>query len=206
MANLIDSIKDLVSADTIRKVSKIVEEEPQNVNTAVQTIIPGLLAMYLKKHSPQTNNILTEAGNLNILGDTDKISEEKLPEAQKKVSDDFLQNVLGDKAADFSDAIAKKAGISKVATNRLVSMISPYVVGFMGQRLVKDGSQVSELISEVAELKPRLAEILPEGMADAMGLSYIFNSPAGAPKKQSWILWVAIIVVVVAVLAWILLK
>lgn len=217
MSQIYESLKKLISPDMIAIASATVEEKSANVSTASSSIIAGLLAVMLKKgHSQQIKNILETAGNLNILNYVDRICEENPTQDQQRIGDDFLQHLLGDKAADFTDPIAKQSGISQVATNRLVSIIAPVVAGYLGSKLVNDNWSMTQLINEIDKEKPKFAGHIPGGVIKAFGLSSIVGEYAAtgtaketqkkeAPKKKkggSWIAWFVLIVLLLLLLFW----
>lgn len=203
MANFNNSLKSLVNQQMIAKAAKTVGEKEANISTAVSTIIPSLLAVFIKRkgHSPQIENILNEAGNLDLLSDIGNLCEEKPNEDQRRIGDDFLQHLLGDKAADFTNPIAEKAGISKVTTNRLISMIAPIVVGYMGNKLVKENWTKAQLFDELEKEKSQFQTAIPQGLIKSFNLGTVINtvSTSNKPtpekaKSKSWMMWIILII------------
>lgn len=208
-----DSLKDLINPEMINKASALLGEKESNVSKAVSSIMASLLGVMLKKgDTPQIRNILDEAGNLNILSDIRNICEEKPTKEQQKIGDDFLQHLLGDKAADFTAPVANHANITKVATNRLVSMVAPIVAGYLGNKLVKDKMSMSQLISELNRQKGDYEKNIPSGLIQSFGLGTVLRSnttttasakPADKPKKnRSWIIWLVLILLLLFIFLW----
>ena len=208
MANFNNSLKSLVNQQMITKAAKTVDEKESNISKAVSIIIPSMLGIFMKRkgHSPQVENILHEAGNLDIISEIENLCEEKPTEDQRRIGDDFLQQLMGDKAADFTNPIAEEAGISRVATNRLVSMIAPIVVGYMGNKLVKEGWTKTQLFDEIEKEKSHFQTIIPTGIIKAFALENILNvTPQKSTfeqksKSNSWIMWLVLIVLLLLLL------
>lgn len=213
MKQVYDSIKDLICPKMIAKAARVVDEKEGNVTTASSSIIAGLLGMMLKKgDTMEMKSILEEAGNLDILSDLDNICKERPNAEQRKIGDNFLQYLLGDKAADFSNAIAAHSGISKVATNRLVSIVAPVVAGYLGERLIEKGKNLPQVIREIREDKSRFAPYIPSSLIESFGLSSILNgnpttnttsNVAEQPKKgRSWLTWLILIALLLLLFWW----
>jgi outer membrane protein OmpA-like peptidoglycan-associated protein len=209
MANFINSIKGLVTPQMVSQAARTLGEKEAGISRAVSMIVPGLLGIILKKrnNSSRLENILHEAGNLNILGSRyDNLCEEKPTVDQSRISDDFLQDLLGDKAADFTNPIADKAGISRVATNRLVSMLAPIVSGYLGNKLIRENWTKAQLFNEIEKEKSDIKAALPASVIKSFGLEStlgIASVPATKTKNNSWIVWVVIILLILLLfLAW----
>ncbi|MCC8145678.1 MAG: OmpA family protein [Bacteroidales bacterium] len=201
MANFNNSLKSLVNQQMIAKAARTVDEKESNISTAVSTIIPSLLGVLLTKkgQSPQVENILNEAGNLNIMSEVENLCEERPSEDQRRIGDDFLQHLLGDKAADFTNPIADKSNISRVATNRLISMIAPIVAGYLGNKMVRENWTKSQLFAEIDKEKNEFKAAIPAGVIKAFDLESILNTNPDKrePEKannKSWIIWVILII------------
>lgn len=208
MVNIYDSLKSLVNRDMISNAATTVEEKDFNVSNAISSIIPSLLGVFLKKgNTPQIKNILEEAGNLNILADVNQVSNERPTQDQQRIGDDFLQHLLGDKAVDFTDPIADKSGITKVATNRLVSMIAPIVSGFLGNKLVREKWSMDQLFTEIRKERDQFAPFIPADLIKTFGLASVLDTTtgAGAEVKKSnfgWIVWVVLAIVLILLFFW----
>lgn len=204
MAHFVDSLKSLVTKQMVSKAATTVDEKESHIEQAVGLIIPSLLAVLLKKkgHSPQVENTLREAGNLNILSQIENLCEEKPTEDQRRIGDDFLQLLLGDKAADFTDPIAEQTGISKVATNRLISMIAPIVVGYLGYKLVSEEWTKAQLFDEIETEKTYFVSVVPRDLIKAFGLETQLGivEAKTSNKHKGWMSWLALLILVLLLL------
>lgn len=208
MAQIYNSLKDLICPQLISKSSHIVGEKESNVSTASDSIIASLLGVILKNgDTPQMRNLLDEAANLDIVPQFGNICEERISEDQRKIGDNFLQQLLGDKAADFTNPIAAHAGISKVATNRLVAMVAPTVAGYLGNLLQKDKRNLQQLLQQIGDEKHLFASFIPSNLMDNFGLSSIFNknktTVVEEPKKKNgWLMWLILAILVILLFFW----
>jgi outer membrane protein OmpA-like peptidoglycan-associated protein len=208
MKQYYESLKNLINQDMISKASLMLKENETNVSAAVSTIISGLLGIMLKKgDTQQMRNILEEAqsSNINTVSKIENLWNENPTPQQRKLGDDFLQELLGDKAVDFTSAIYKSAGISKVATNRLVAMVSPIVTGFLGDQLVKEKWQLSDLLDEINKQKNNFAGFIPADMINSFGLANVLNRDYKVPnrkKNHGWITWIILLILLLLLFYW----
>lgn len=214
MTQFFNSLKGLITPEMISKASAEVEEKESNVSCAVSSIMANLLGVLLKKgHSLQIRNILEEAGNLKISSDIKGIFEEKPTQDQQKIGDDFLEHLVGNKAIDLTDPIATHANISKVACNRLISMIAPVVAGFLGEKQVKDNLTSQQLLDEIKKGKGSFESLVLPDVIKSFNLSSIFQSDKTAAceaqtedkqtkKSNSWILWLVLLVLLMVIFFW----
>lgn len=172
----------------MNRASALLGEKQANVSNAVSTIIPSLLGVLLKKeHSPQIKNILEEAGNLNISSDIKPVFEGKPSKNQQNIGDDFLQHLLGNRAADFTAPIAGLANISRVAANRLISMVAPVVAGYLGNKVIKENLTMPQLVNEISGEKVDFEGLIPTDLIKAFDLypKLKTNDAAGSNKTEA---------------------
>lgn len=210
MAQIYDSLKSHISREMISRASALVEENESNVSNAVSSIMASLLGVMLKNgDTQQIKNILEESGKLNILSHAKNIFEENPTQDQQRIGDDFLQHLLGDKAEDFTAPIASHSGISKVATNRLVSMLAPIFCGELGNKLVKENWSMPHLMSSINNQLNSFKSHIPSGLIKSFGLSSVLNQEHAknvntkTKKNRNWIIWVVVIVLILlCILLW----
>lgn len=205
MSQFYDSLKRFVSTSMVSNAARVVGEKEGNISTAISSIFASLLGVMAKdgNNTQQIRNILEEAGKLNILKNLEPLCQENPSEDQRKLGDDFLQRLLGDNAADFTNPIAKYAGISKVATNRLISMLAPIFVGYFGKKVAEDGWSMQKIQNEIKNQKNSFIGLIPDDLARSFGLSKTVtsgNEPVKEGKKNGWITWVVIILLLLLLL------
>jgi len=211
MANFYNSLKGLISHEMISKASLALDEQQTDISKAVSSIIPGFLGVLLKNGiTPQIRNIFEEAGNLNILSDSQPVDGVEMTQDQQNIGDNFLQHILGDKAADFTDSIATYSGISKVSANNLISRLAPVVAGFLGNKLTKENFSLHGILKEIEKEKDSFSYLIPSGIVNSFGLLPIVKGNHATkeeePEKKSgnsWVKWIILLVVLLlAFLGW----
>lgn len=208
MEQIFNSLKSLITPELVSLASSKLEESESKISSTVPSIFASLLGVILKKgNSPQLKNILDEAGNLNILSDLGAICGETPTHDQQKIGDDFLQHLLGDKATDFTNAIAADKGVTKVAVNRLVSIVAPIIAGFLGNKLKHENWSMPTLLKNIEAEKDQFINWIPSDLKKSFG---IFLSPGQAnnttdeqpKKKNGWIMWLILILLLLLLLFW----
>lgn len=206
MASIYEPLKALINRDMVLTAATALDEKDFNVSSAISSIIPSLLAVMLKKgDTPQIKNILEESGKLNILSGVESSWNGIPTQDQQRLGDDFLQHLLGDKAADFTDPIADKSGVSKVAANKLVSMIAPIISGFLGNKIVKEDWTMSRILREIDREKHSFISYIPSDLVKSFGLSSVLNRDVENKEKKSgygWVVWVVLIIILLLLFFW----
>lgn len=220
MANVYKSLKESICPMMVSKASQALGEKEANIKDASKSIIASLLGVMVKNgDTQQIKNILNEAANLNILADAENICKEDPTKEQRKISDDFLQHLLGDKAADFTHPIAAHSGISNVTANRLIYIITPLVAGHLGDLLQKDHRSLAALIGQIKEEKSEYASFIPSGLAERFRLypaakahatnahEKVVSMPKkeeepAQKKKSNWLMWLIMLLLLVLLFFW----
>lgn len=185
MTSFYDSLKSLFSQGMAAKIAEVLEEKDTHINKAASQIIAGLLGVMAKKgHTPQIRNIFEEAGNINLISDVG-IFDKHLTHPQQKIGDNFLEQLLGDKAEDFTVPISRASGISEVATNRLISVIAPSFPAFFGKKMVKDGMNFQTVIDQIRSQERNYTSVIPADLIKAFGLTTALNADKGQAKPQT---------------------
>lgn len=211
MSQFFDSLKDLISPDMISKAALLLGEKDTKVSGAISSIIPGLLASFLKSgDNPQTLSTLEEAGKSNILSELSRLFTGNESAEQQSIGDKFLHSLMGNKTPDFISAVASHSDISYLNAGKLTSMIAPLVASFLGNKLSSGNFSLSGLIGELSKEKGSFLSAIPSGVTDLLNLSSIFgthtpsstgttghNSSSPANKKNNgWIKWVLLALLV----------
>lgn len=209
MEQIFNSLKALITPELLSVASRKLEESESKISATIPSIYAGLLAIILKKgNSPQLKNLLDEAGNLDILADADMACSETPTIEQQRIGDEFLQHLLGDKAADFTNAIASDKGVSKVVTNRLVSIVAPLVAGFLGNKLKNDRWSMPTLLNHIDAEKEQFINLIPTDLKKSFG---VFLSSLGqathhtdkkTKKSSNWLMWLILLLLLLLALFW----
>lgn len=211
MTQFYDALKALISPAMVTRASTLLNEKESDLNKATSSIISSFLGVLLKKgNSPQIREILEEAGNLNILAEIKDLWMNDLTKDQQRLGDNFTQQLLGDKAADFTDPIASQAGISQVATNKLVAMIAPIVTGYLGNKMVQENFSLHGIIREIDKEKSKFSSLIPSALVRTFGLSDVLSNDGATTVNQreekkgglGWLKWLILIVALLLLFLW----
>ncbi len=170
--NLLESLKEYLSGDVVSNLAALIEESPNNTQTALNTALPSLLAGLAEKSKDGTSlanlfNLLTnglhDGGVLSNLGALSRGGDE----TAKLMSEggNLLTSIFGNKTEGLTDLIASSSGISKSASANLLNFITPVVCGYIGKILKLEGignaAGLSELLSGQGNF---LKNLLPVGL------------------------------------------
>lgn len=99
MEQVYKSLKSLVPQDMIVVIAERFNADETVIEQTVSSIFAGFLA--LTRHNGDTiqiRNIFDEAGSLNLLAQIESVCSEPLKPEAISIGDNFLQQVLGDRA------------------------------------------------------------------------------------------------------------
>lgn len=214
--NIYNTIKEHFTPSRVNQIAQLFDEDKVCVSKSVDTIIAGLLTIVQKEgNTGQVRELLQEAGNLKLLEEVGAICEECPTQDQQRIGDGFLQTLLGDKAADFTDPIANQTGVPKPAVNQLVNMLAPVTAGVLGEKMVNDKITLTQLLDEISQQKASYVKLLPIGLINTFGLSVLVSAPTPkavntvAPaetkpepkkKKRGWVTWLIVALIIVLIL------
>ncbi|VBB45703.1 hypothetical protein TRIP_D310098 [uncultured Paludibacter sp.] len=172
--NLIEILKNAVSDKTIETIGKEVGLEPAAVKSGVSAIVPTLLAGILGKNTatsaaPSWMDSLTglmgnkqDEADLEGMNLTDMLGKGK----------DLLGNLFGNKTEEVSSAIAQTAGMQKEKAEKLLSMLTPLVLGYLAKWMKSKNWTFGNLVTNLLENKSNLVAALPTGLSAA----HFFNT------------------------------
>lgn len=222
--NIIDLAKGYFNNAAVSKIAESVGESPSNVQSALTSILPSLLAGVVQKTSTPSGT----QGIMSLLNENDPDSiTDKLPELlsnpaqfQKLITlgSGILPVLFGDKTEKVSDAISSQSGISKSSTSTLLGMAAPILISVIGKYFKTSGMGISGLASLLIGQKDNVKAALPAGVLSALNFADLgdFKDPekvsvdyshgpgytAGAKKagRRGWLPWLIGALVLLAIL------
>ncbi len=207
MAQLFDTLKNIITPEVMDKMTASVGEDKSKVTSAIGSIIPGLLGSLLAKgQSSEVETSLIEAGKSSG-GLLSNISGMLDGNNFGNIGSNFLNSVLGNKLGAFSSIISSTSGVSSGGVGKLISMISPIVAGFLGSKMNASGGGLSGLLNQLTSEKAGFLSSVPSGLAGVFGISSLSDlgaqAVAGAKKGAGWIKWlIPLLIVVVGLFLW----
>lgn len=221
MLQIFDSLKTLVSPEVLSKASVVLGDDTSKVSTASNSIIAGFLAALLHKgDTTQLKDILTEAGKSNLLSDITGIFSDNGSVKQKALGDRLTTALFGSKTDNFLSVIASHTGISHSSVSKLTAMISPVIAGFLGNKLVSNGFNLSGLLSQIDDERSSFTSYLPKGFANVLGLSSlsdlnykrtgrvtdttktVYTKPEEKKRGMGWLTWLILLGLILLAFFW----
>ena len=163
MEQIYKSLRGLVSPDITTKIAERLHVKDKEVSQAVSSIFAGFLVLtQINGDTPQIRNIFDEAGSLQVLSKIESVCSEPLTPELWSVGDNFLQHVLGDRAANFTTWISLETGLTNVAVNTLVGILAPVFVGYVGEKLATNQWSMRKLLGLISSQKGTYRKFIPE--------------------------------------------
>ncbi|MDX2198904.1 MAG: DUF937 domain-containing protein [Phycisphaerae bacterium] len=176
--NLSSLVEQALGDDVISKISAGLGEDPRKIQGAVKAAVPSLLAGIMKQAGTPTGlQQLSQA-----LDQTDSKMLDNLggmlgggaglQDLIKKGSA-MLPNILGggNVLGGITDTLTKSAGLGKNTIISLLGMLLPIILSVLGKQKKALGLDMAGLGSLLGGQKNFLANALPAGMSDIMGLA-----------------------------------
>lgn len=139
MEQIYKLIRRQISPELTTLMAKQLGSDAKQVEHAVSSIFTGFLVLTrMNGNTLQIRNIFEEAGSLNFAARYSAICTEPLTPEARSVGDNFLQHVLGDRAANFTSWISMQVGMSEVIVNTLIAILAPVYVGYIGDKIVSN--------------------------------------------------------------------
>ena len=176
MNSLLDSVKDYLTPDVIRKIGSAAGETPENTKRAMDNIVPTLLFGAAKvADSPGGDNQLmslinkqTSDGNIlsNLAG---QLSGESAAQGLMNSGRDAAKALFGGKLNSVIDTLARSLGLKSSSIASLLSIAAPIVLGVLGKERSARGLGASGLASLLSGERNILSQILPAGLGSVLG-------------------------------------
>ena len=176
MNSLLDSVKDYLTPDVMRKIGSAAGETPENTKRAMDNIVPTLLFGAAKvADSPGGDNQLmslinkqTSDGNIlsNLAG---QLSGESAAQGLMNSGRDAAKALFGGKLNSVIDTLARSLGLKSSSIASLLSIAAPIVLGVLGKERSARGLGASGLASLLSGERNILSQILPAGLGSVLG-------------------------------------
>jgi OOP family OmpA-OmpF porin len=185
--NLIELLKNEVSAKVISSLSQKAGVSEDQVKTGFSAGIPAILAGILKNGAGGNSGFL---GNImsGITGSspdnnpTDLLngSEDSLLEKGKSL----LGGLFGNDTNAVTHSLSSSTGLSPEKSTGLLAMIAPLVTGFISKIMASNGWNFKDLLGKIFESKADITAALPQGLGDSLGLANIKMPEVNIPKVE----------------------
>lgn len=136
--NITDLLQGAMGEDLIQNVSKQLNLKPQEASKAVTTAVPLILAG-LKKNAEtpegaeSLNKALETKHDGSLLDNLSGMLGQK-PQELEQDGNGILNHVFGDKIGAVQQGVAAKTGLNMGTIAKLLPMLAPIVMGFLGKK------------------------------------------------------------------------
>ena len=163
MEQIYKTLRGLITPDMTTEIAKQLHAKETEMSQAISSIFAGFLVLtQMNGDTPQIRNIFEEAGSLHVLSKIESVCSEPLTPEMWSIGDNFLQHVLGDRAANFTTWISLETGLSNVAVNTLVAILAPVFVGYVGEKLATNQWSMRKLLGLISIQKGTYKKFIPD--------------------------------------------
>jgi outer membrane protein OmpA-like peptidoglycan-associated protein len=156
MTNLMDTVKGMLTPESIDKAATQAGESPEGMAKAMHGAVPTVFAGL-------AHSVAAPGGAGRIFG---AVTE------QGASSPELMNTVFGDRSAAVRDALAKSSGVSSGAASHALSVVLPMVAAVLGKHLLSNHMTAGGLSQMLSSHKEDIANDpnTPSGLAGALGL------------------------------------
>ena len=193
MSGLLDSLIGLASPQIVNALASRLGENESAVKGGLQSALATVLGSVASKSGDsnilgQIFSLITGPASLGILGNISSLAASGPSGAVSDMGQKLLSVLLGSGGQnDAVSAIAKSSGVSSASAASILGMAAPLVMGFLGNRVKKEGLNAATLGNQlVGELPAIQSLLLPVGLGSiATGLGSVAAMAAGASGGAS---------------------
>jgi Bacterial protein of unknown function (DUF937) len=184
--NLVEEIRQQLSSGVINQLSSALGASEGTIGSAVSAAVPALLAALsaTASGSAGSQKLLSALGQLGS-GSLDNLVHKlsNQPSAVHEQGTDLLNSLLGAKTiTSIVNAVSRFASIAPGATQKLLSYLTPLVLGTIASKFTGKSMNAQGLVNMLADQKANIASALPYGfsLSDVPGLG-----AAGSAARSS---------------------
>ncbi|HEV7260189.1 MAG TPA: DUF937 domain-containing protein [Bosea sp. (in: a-proteobacteria)] len=173
-ANLVADIMQFLSPDLISKIAASLGTDQSSVGKAASAAIPGVLATLAGvAATPDGSRKLFDTVSHQKPDILDSLAGMIGDPKQKAVAENgasSLSSLLGGSAmSNLAGSVSKFAGLAGGASSSLLGLLTPVVMGVLGQQKSAMGLDAAGLARMLTSQKSNISAALPSGFADLLG-------------------------------------
>lgn len=171
--NLLDMVKGQLTDSVLQKLGSSVGLGTGEVSKAMDTIIPTQLSSVIQMGSNPTGaqNLMNLASNFSNFGNiAGVLNQADGMQNLLKMGQTLLPSLFGNKLGDVVQAVASSTGVGGKATNSLMTMIAPVIMGVLGNQIKTQGLNPMGLVNMLGSLKGPIGNMLPAGLGKLLDL------------------------------------
>jgi outer membrane protein OmpA-like peptidoglycan-associated protein len=164
-ARFMDSVKGMLTPETLGKASEVAGEPPETTRRAAQGAVPTIFAGLAHVAS-------TPAGASGLFAAFGKGGGG---------GEHLMSKVFGDRAGAVGDALAQSSGVSGKSASRVLTFLLPLVAGYLGKHIVSHRLDAGGLSGLLLSQKKAILDDpnTPGGLSGALGLRNLSDLGGG---------------------------
>ncbi len=173
--SLLDDISQTLGGDALTNIAGQLGTDPQTTQNAVAMALPMLLGgLAHNTAKPEGAQALGQAlqrdHDGSLLGNMSAFLGGGGAAAGSKATDGagILGHVFGQRESVVADGIGKATGMDSAQTRRLLTMLAPIVLGYLGSRMRQQKLEPAQIGTELQQESTRIAQNAP-GMGGILG-------------------------------------
>ena len=204
--NLMNSTQNFMTPDFFNKVSALIGQPIDKIQSGLKSVIPTFLMGLVNKGSStqgansivnlvNTNNLVTPAAPTNI-SDPDYVHK----------GENVLDGIFGSNLNSVTSTLGKTTGLGANSVSKLLSVIAPMVMGVVGSKIKSENLNASGVQVFFSEQKSTINGFIPGGLTGMMGLGSVPNvnsthayRAGTVDSNRKGILWTLIAFIIIGI-------
>lgn len=173
--NLMNSTQNFMTPDFFNKVSALIGQPVDKIQSGLKSVIPTfLMGLVNKGSSTQGANSIVNLVNANNLTTPAAPTNITDPEFVHK-GENVLNGIFGSNLNSVTSTLGKTTGLGANSISKLLSVIAPMVMGVVGSKIKSENLNARGVQNFMSEQKTSINGFIPGGLTGMMGLGSVPN-------------------------------
>jgi OmpA-OmpF porin, OOP family len=190
MSSILDLCRTPFTADILRRMSRVLDEQPAAIGRAVAGAAPAILTGVLDMASTpagadrvrtmvrDTRSLGSMRDNLGSVLADGSATEEVMRRGLRLVS-----TLFGNRADAITEALARYSGMRSGAATSLLSLVAPIIASVLDRQAGADGLGFSGVMGLLRTQRSTIAGAVPTRLASALGFRAERSGPHGESPR-----------------------
>jgi outer membrane protein OmpA-like peptidoglycan-associated protein len=188
-SNLLESLSAYVTPDLLGRIGSALGESPGSVSKGMGAVLPALLGGVANRSQDPTDfrqifSLISDPSNDgSVLRDPAGLVKSLSggDGSLASLAPRLLTLLFGGRTDAIAQAVAQYAGVKSTSASSLIRLGAPLVLGFLGDRVRREGLGANALASLLGSQRGAIASALPGGLASVLGTA----APRAAEKPRA---------------------
>src|SRR5262245_49893 len=176
MENVMDLVRGPMMGDVFGKIGGLFRESPEGVKRGLESAVPLSMAGLAERASTQegAQELLStfKGGQYPHLDASDlgrAVADPNTAAGVAQSGEGFLSRLFGNKQRGAVDGLASIAGVSTSSASKLLGLVLPMVLGFVGKQAVSRNMDASGLRGFLTSQRKQMGDVLPGSLSRLVG-------------------------------------